>query len=180
MNNPTPAIAPWYKQPWLWFILTPLIAVFIYGFFFLYLSIVTHDGIVKDDYYKIARGYEVDESRANHTRDLDLKSSLRLDMLTGDLVLNLDGKLTERPEFLRLDIVHPTHKNYDQSITLKQQPGTFAYLGSLQGHMLGKRYLILTPEDQSWRLRTEIMIAKTDVNSPESDKPIVAEFSVSQ
>lgn len=180
MSNSNPAIAPWYKQPWLWFILAPLIAVFIYGFTFLYLSIVTHDGVVKDDYYKVARGYNVDSERAKYTRELGMKGSIKMDLLTGDIVLQLDGKLQEKPTFLHLDIIHPTHKNYDQSITLKQQPGTFAYLGSLTGNLLGKRYLAITPEDKVWRLRTEIFVGKPSPGMTEPAEPIHAEFIASE
>lgn len=165
MNKPNPAVAPWYKQPWLWFILTPLIAVFIYGFAFLYLSIITHDGIVKDDYYKEARGYHVDDSRSTYTRELGLSADIRLDTLTGDIVLNLSGKLETFPEFLALDIIHPTHRNYDQSLTLKQQPGTQSYLGSLQGNLLGKRYLALTDQEKLWRLRSEITVKNPEDGS---------------
>lgn len=160
MNDQTPAVAPWYKQPWLWFILAPLIAVFIYGFAFLYISIVTHDGIVKDDYYKIARGYTIDESRANFTRELELKGDLTFDLLTGDVVVKLDGKLQTIPEFITLSVIHPTHRNYDQELTLRNQQGTSAFIGSLTGKLLGKRYLTLTPEDDKWRLRTEITVGK--------------------
>lgn len=155
-SNKTPP-GPWYKQPWLWFILAPLIAVVIYGTFFLYLSIVTHDGIVKDDMYKVARGHFVDTSRAEAARELGITGQLRLDNLTGDLSLNFISGQSERPEFLNLSIIHPTHQQYDQNITLKQVPGSNAYLGSLKTSLKGKRYLILEDDTKAWRLRAEIL-----------------------
>jgi len=148
--------APWYKQPWLWFILAPLIAVFFYGTFFLYLSIVTHDGIVKDDMYKIARGHHVDSSKAEKAKELNLSASLMLDNVTGDLMLEATSNQTEMPEFLTLSIIHPTHQQYDQKISLKHLPDSQAYLGSLQNSLKGKRYLILEDSTNSWRLRAEI------------------------
>lgn len=178
MSKENPAIAPWYKQPWLWFILAPLIAVFIYGFAFLYISIVTHDGIVKDDYYKVARGVEIDETRLNHTRELGLEGDLMFDLLTGDVVVQLTGKMTQLPEFLTLGIVHPTHKNYDQSLTLRNQPGTPNYLGSLKGKVLGKRYMTLTPADETWRLRAEITVDAQLAENP--DAPVKATLSASK
>ncbi|MCO4756864.1 MAG: FixH family protein [Oceanospirillaceae bacterium] len=178
MSKENPAIAPWYKQPWLWFILAPLIAVFIYGFAFLYISIVTHDGIVKDDYYKQARGYHVDDTRQQYTRELGLEGDLKFDLLTGDVVVQLKGDLSPLPEFLTLGIIHPTHKNYDQTLTLRHQPGTPNYLGSLKGRILGKRYMTLTPADETWRLRAEISVGADQAKN--SDAPVKATLSASE
>lgn len=155
MTNSNNTPGPWYKQPWLWFILAPIIAVVIYGTFFLYLSIVTHDGIVKDDHYKHARGQFVDTTRTDAAIEMGLSGSLQLDNVTGDLMLKFSSKESELPEFLTLSIVHPTHQQYDQDITLKNVPGSSSYLGSLKISLKGKRYLILQDETKSWNLRAE-------------------------
>jgi hypothetical protein len=152
-NTPIP---PWYKQPWLWFILAPIIAVVIYGTFFLYLSIVTHDGIVKDDMYKIARGHFVDKSQSQAAQKLGVTGSLDLDNETGDLMLHFKSAQADKPAFLNLSIIHPTHQQYDQTILLKQVPGTSAFTGSLKHTLKGKRYLILEDDTSSWNLRAEI------------------------
>lgn len=154
-SNTTPP-GPWYKQPWLWFILTPIIAVVIYGTFYLYLSIVTHDGIVKDDMYKVARGHFVDKSRSQAAQELGIKSTLKLDNKTGDLMLHFSTEQAQKPDFLNLSIIHPTHQQYDQLILLKQVPGTSAFTGSLKQTLKGKRYLILEDDSSTWNLRAEI------------------------
>jgi len=154
-SNSTPP-GPWYKQPWLWFILAPIIAVVIYGTFFLYLSIVTHDGIVKDDMYKVARGHFVDKSQSQAAKELGVEGSLALDNETGDLMLHFKSAQTDKPAYLNLSIVHPTHQQYDQIILLKQVPGTSAFTGSLKNSLKGKRYLILEDDSASWNLRAEI------------------------
>lgn len=148
-------IEPWYKQPWLWFILTPLIAAVLVGSFLLYKAITTSDGIVKDDYYKVARGYAIDPSRLNRARDLNISGKLSLDNMTGDLMLVLETSEAVKPDKLKLSIVSPTHKQYDQTIILKQITDRNAYTGSLFSELKGKRYLMLEPPNGSWRLRTE-------------------------
>lgn len=153
-NNTPPG--PWYKQPWLWFILTPIIAVVIYGTFFLYLSIVTHDGIVKDDMYKVARGHFVDKSQSQAAKELGVEGSLALDNVTGDLMLNFTSNQTEKPAFLNLSIIHPTHQQYDQRILLKHIDGTSSFTGNLKHTLKGKRYLILEDDSSQWNLRAEI------------------------
>ncbi len=151
------AARPWYRQPWLWFILTPLFAVFIYGFSFLYLSIVTMDGVVKEDYYRKVRSYEVNHERNLKAIELNITADLSLDDLTGDIQLKLNGNLTTPPEILTLDIVHPSHQQYDQSVTLKPLGSQMIYSGSLQSNLVGKRYLYLAPPSDRWSLRIEVL-----------------------
>ncbi|MCV6590883.1 MAG: FixH family protein [Marinobacterium sp.] len=152
------AIAPWYRQPWLWFILTPLIAVFIYGTAYLILSIVTHDGIVKEDHYKIARGYHRDSSKLEAAQKLGLSGELTVDNLTGDLVLKLSSSSDKSWDSLTLELVHPTHQQYDQNITLKPLASSRIYRGNLPAPIKGKRYITLSSgnAEDIWQLRAEI------------------------
>ncbi len=153
--HPTPP-APWYKQPWLWFILSPLIAVFIYASVFIYIAVTTSDGIVKEDIYKVARGTSIDTSKAEAASKLGLKARLDFDTVTGDINLRLSGALTTFPQTLKLNIIHPTHQKFDQILTLRSVDGKGIYSGSLNAGLIGKRYLSLSPTDDSWGLRQEI------------------------
>jgi hypothetical protein len=156
MNHDDTAIAPWYKQPWLWFILAPVIASVISGSTFLYLSIVSADGIVKDDYYQVAKGLEIDGSRAARAHALNLTADLLIDDVTGDIGLTLHGKVADELNELELEIIHPIHEKYDQSALLRRVPGSTRFTGSLQAALhSGKRYLVLQPHDDSWSLRAE-------------------------
>ncbi|MGB0664796.1 MAG: FixH family protein [Pontibacterium sp.] len=192
MQNPSTqteqeVIAPGYKQPWLWFVLAPLIAVFFYGTFFLYMAVTTSDGVVKDDYYKVARGVEIDATKAQIAKDLGLSASLTIDNLTGDIALALAGLEQNRPDYLTLELIHPAHKRYDQRIALQYQAQTEQYRGTLQTSIAGKRYATIAPESLDWRLRTELFASvpstdgvpdysALDVNTP----PIKAEFVVTE
>ncbi|GAA0683830.1 FixH family protein [Marinobacterium maritimum] len=157
MNTHVNPPAPWFKQPWLWFILAPLIAVFIYSSFFMYIAVTTSDGVVKEDYYKVARGMNIDTSKADTARTLSLDADLRLDTVTGDINLRLSGNLESYPDTLHLNIIHPTHQKYDQLLILRGVDGKGLYAGSLEGHISGKRYLSLTADNGSWQLRQEIL-----------------------
>lgn len=156
MEAQTHDIGPWYKQRWLWFILAPIIAVMIYASIFMYFAITTSDGIVRDDYYKVARGMNVDTSKQDRAIAMGIEGSLLLDSLTGDVRVVLSA--TEAlPEILTLDLVHPTHQKYDQTISVKKvDPNTNIFLGSLQQRLEGRRYLLLSDEATSWRIRSEI------------------------
>ena len=156
MNTNTTPPAPWYRQPWLWFILAPLFAVLIYASVFIYIAITTSDGMVKDNYYKVARGTSLDTSKADEARRLGLEAVLNFDTLTGDISLQLAGELTTYPPSLHLNIIHPTHQKFDQLLILKQVDGKGFYSGNLSAKLIGKRYLSLSPPDDSWQLHQEI------------------------
>lgn len=156
MEHQTQDIGPWYKQKWLLFVLAPLAAVFIYATFFIYIAVVTSDGIVKDDYYKVARGTSVDTRRDEAAISRAIKGELLVDSLTGDLRLTLNSN-SELPQMLTLDLVHPSHQKYDQQITLRSVNGKGVYLGSLAGKIEGKRYLLLSAKDADWALKRELL-----------------------
>ncbi|MGB0733483.1 MAG: FixH family protein [Pontibacterium sp.] len=157
MNDKNTVIAPWYKQPWLWFILAPLIAVFIYGTSFLYLSIITHDGVVKEDYFKIAKAFHLDPTRVKNTEALGLKGEMQFDFVTGDIRLALQGEPSAMPDTLYLDIIHPAHRKYDRALNLRKITDG-QYVASLTSPIVGIRYLALTPRvtDAEWALHAKI------------------------
>lgn len=170
MSLDTQSQAPWYKQTWLWFVLAPVIAVVIYAAIFIYLAVTTSDGIVKDDYYKVAKGISVDTTRADAARALGLHGNLMIDGVTGDVQLQLQGN-KPLPDTLDLDIVHPTHQKYDQRLHLRSAGAKGIYLASLQEHLLGKRYVIIEPANKGWQLRLEIHPPYDQSNYPLGNTP---------
>ena len=148
-------IAPWHKQPWLWFLLAPLIAVFFYGTSYAYLSVVTFDGMVKGDYAKTAKHFNQDSSRLDKALAMGMNAEITLDKITGDLRLELTSTPAITSPTLLLEVVHPTMETLDQPLTLALRPDG-AYYGSLNKTIDGKRYLHLTDSDQSWRISREI------------------------
>jgi len=155
MQQQTEDIGPWYHQKWLWFVLSPLIAVVIYASIFMYIAVSTSDGIVKDDYYRVARGTNVDTSRTVEAARLGIQGQLLVDALTGDLRLTLETE-SPMPRQLLLDLIHPSHQKYDQKITLRAINDANIYLGSLQGNLTGKRYLMLSDPNGSWLVKAEL------------------------
>ena len=152
-SNP---VAPWYKQPWLWFILAPLIATFLYSTVYISAAIFTRDTLVRDDYVKHAKEIKQDNSKIQAAADLGVKATLKIDSLTGDISVELssDGG-TQKPENMTLDLVHATLADRDIAINLRRVRDGL-YLGSIDNKPLGKQYVILQPEDGSWQIRQSI------------------------
>ncbi|NQZ31913.1 MAG: FixH family protein [Oceanospirillaceae bacterium] len=150
------AADPWYKQPWLLLAMIPLVATVIAGTTFLVVSIVSSDGIVKDEYYRMARGYYSDPKKQQQAWDKAISAELKMDIITGDLTVKLSGDFTLLPKRLNADFVSPTHQKYDSQILLKQVAGQPFYIGSLNAPIIGKRYLMLSPADNNWRITASI------------------------
>ncbi len=150
------AADPWYKQPWLLLAMIPLVAALISGTTFLTLSIISADGIVKNDHYRMARGYFSDTTKQEVAFEKNISATVSVDNVTGDLSVALRGDLDLYPEYLTLDFVSPTHQKYDLSVNLKQVINQPFYLGSLNAPLNGKRYLMISNETDDWRLTTQI------------------------
>ena len=155
MSNSLEASRPWYRQPWLWFILTPLIAVFIVGTSFAYLSVVTFDGMVKGDYAKTAKSFNIDASRLTQAKTLGLQGDLVLDAVTGDIRLSLQSNTSISGEQLVLEVIHPTVVELDQDLILARRPDGNFY-GTLAKNIDGKRYLHLSDQENTWRMTKEV------------------------
>ncbi|WP_409526229.1 FixH family protein [Nitrincola sp. MINF-07-Sa-05] len=155
MKQDTAPVAPWYKQFWLWFVLTPIFCVMIYATTFAVIAIKTSDGIVREDHFRYARGTYVDTSKEMRAVELDLKGEMVLDNNSGRVALDLAGLVPDGTSQLNLSIIHPTHQKFDQLIimTATSQPNHFE--GTLSSELQGKRYFILEPDNIEWRLRTE-------------------------
>lgn len=148
-------IGPWFKQPWLWFILAPLIATVLYSSVYITASIVTNDGVVLEEYTKQAKSIHEDTRLKDVANSLGLDGALQFDTLTGDINLELNSATGETlPTQLSLVIGHPTKASLDINVTLNEiKPGY--YTGELQNVLKGNKKLIISPLNKQWELINE-------------------------
>lgn len=145
---------PWYKQFWLWFMLVPLGVLMTGSFYLLYVSIVTNDGVVVDNYYRDGKGYVVRKEEDAFARAMDLNAKV---FWSDDTIkIKLNGDLTPPPETLELLIIFPTAQQYDVYVELKHR-GLGEYIGTLPEQVSGRRMLQLHPidADTDWRLHAD-------------------------
>ena len=150
---------PWYKEFWPWFLLGILGMAVVMGVTFLVFSIVAFDGTVEDDYYK--RGLAINQvlEQDQHAAELDMQANLKIDDLTGDVIVDLQGE--SRPEQLRLDLIFPTQGNRDQQVMLERVRNGH-YVGQLPRALQYRWYVHLQPavDDPDWRLQGEIELPR--------------------
>ncbi len=150
---------PWYKEFWPWFLLGILGLAVVMGTTTLVLSITSFDGLVEDNYYKV--GLAINETLEQDRRagQLGMVADLRIDDLTGDVVVELDGGA--RPERLVLEMIFPTQGDHDQHVLLERVRDGH-YTGQLPQALDNRWYVHLAPDAASpaWRLRGEIELPR--------------------
>lgn len=162
----TTDIGPWYRQPWFWFVMSPLIVVIGVSLTFVGISIFHADDRVVDNYYKQGRTINQSFEQEARARALNLAAEVEFDPVTGEvfLALSKDGPMPER---LLLLIGHPVSAERDQRIVMNAVRDGY-YRGDLAAPLSHRRYLTLLPEYPSdnlnaaeWLVRGEIHIDRS-------------------
>ncbi|PMR70152.1 hypothetical protein CR158_00425 [Halomonas heilongjiangensis] len=118
---------------------------------FAFLAVLSADGMVQEDYYEHGRAINMVLAKQERAADLGLQARLRIDPLTSDVVLDLEGD--SRPERLDLELIFPTQDDRDIELVLEHvRDGR--YLGQAPDNLRYRWYLQLQPEGDSpeWRL----------------------------
>ena len=86
---------------------------------------------------------------------LGLQAVGRIDPVSKQVIITLYGRNLSKN--LRLTLTHPTHPQQDIAINLQAGDKKNQYTGQLPELPREKRYILLEPEDQSWRLTGQAM-----------------------
>src|SRR5690554_2725572 len=153
-------IKPWYRQGWLWIVLTPLIAVVCVSAVLVTVAFRYSDDVVIDNYYKQGRMINQTLVQDRAALAYGLVAQLRFDQTTGEVLVTLPAHESV-PEQLLLLLDHPFEADLDQEVILHQlAPGR--YRGDLDRQLAFSWYLVLLPElDQGKRKEAEWMLSGT-------------------
>lgn len=161
------ASRPWFKQPWLWFVLSIPIASVILSSIMVTVAVVGKDSLVSDNYFKDGMAINQTIEQDHLAKSFGLKPILSMNEKEIKLQL-ISTKEIPAQAFLTLKLLHPTVG--DKDIVIKLLPsGNGLYLGDLPHAVEGRRYIDLYAFDNSWRLREEIFTPVTNfqLNSEE-------------
>jgi hypothetical protein len=151
-----------WNQPWLWFTLAPLILSVVLGLTMLNISFHIQDGLVTDEYSK--EGLAINEriEKEEKAKELGLTANIQISQESGELYLELNGKLDVYPDTLILEIIHPIIKDQDAKVVLTRT-GASNYTGMPQVILDSKRYIRLHElHNEQWVLKGEITFPITD------------------
>ncbi len=156
---------PWYKEPWLWFVLSPMILVIIASIFTVSIAVIKADDVVSDNYYKEGRALAQNTSSDAYAKSLGLNGELVFDLVSGEVILDINQN--SDASALSLLISHPAEAARDQTLDLKKISDR-RFRADLSSALVGRWYLRLTAYEsiassdaELWRLHGEIDFAKS-------------------
>jgi len=151
----------WYREFWGWFILSPLIVVFIVSSFTVTVAVRGADDRVLENYYK--EGRMINASFAEDTRAVALNVTLAMqfDHDLQELVVDISEVSKPLPQRLSLEILHPSEFDFDRQYELTFVAANRYHAELLPERLQNKRYLRVTaefddPNIPAWRVRGEV------------------------
>ncbi len=148
------AASPWYKHLWPWIIIGILTTSVCLSLTMVNIAVRNPVNLVNDNYYEAGKGINRSLDRELLAQTLDLKASVYLDELTGEVDLRLSG--ASQPPTLELNLISPTQPGKDRRVALRRSEQG-RYVGQLEDRVEGRRFVELLGSQQGevWRLFEE-------------------------
>ena len=154
------ATSPWYKHLWPWIIIAILACSVTLTLSMVTIAVNNPDNLVNDNYYEAGKGINRSLDRELLAQTLELRASMHLDGVTGEVDLRLSGN--SAPATVELNLISPTQPEKDRKITLTQtanEPGR--YIGQLTDKVEGRRFVELlgVQNGKTWRMFEEEQVS---------------------
>ncbi|MCF7482899.1 FixH family protein [Vibrio sp. J1-1] len=152
-------VKPWYKQFWPWFlIILPLIVV-VWTIVTVVIFSNNSVSLVAEDYYKKGKGINIDISKMNVARDLNLNAHISSNRNT--VVIHFDkGELAHYPA-LTATFTHRTLPDRDFS-KLITADASGNYRLTPDEDILGPWFVELQPHDNQWMIQGKVEFPAAD------------------
>ena len=157
-THDTPA-APWFRQPWFWFLLIFPGASIIWCTIAITVAMNTDLAMVSDDYSKEGRGINMAIARDVRAAEMGLSAELDFSGDRINLVMNSDTGENQFP-YLILKFFHPTLEEKDRTLQLRPMGGG-EYTVNAPRDLDGRWYVDLQGPSDDWRLKGEFHLPAT-------------------
>jgi len=155
MSHDSTIIAPWYKQPWLWFILSPILAAMTVAFVVLLPNAIKQQQIdppLDREFVRDGRGYVLDDKMAEYAKQLGIKGEMQIDIETGQVILTMLEGLTDSLEEIELHIKIGANHDLDHAIKLKRVATLNQFFGSLSQPINARSTFIIVSNAENWKV----------------------------
>ena len=146
---------PWYKHPWLWFLIAvPVVSVAL-SFTMLFVALDNKDSEVEGDWRKNKKAIQENFNRENYASALSINALLSVNgnQLTVKISSPYPLDKDALPKQLNVIFSHPTHENKDLRLVLNQQ-NNGDYQTTISQEISGRYYLDVNTT--VWRLKETI------------------------
>ncbi|EGR0410654.1 FixH family protein [Vibrio cholerae] len=146
-------VKPWYKQFWPWFLIILPLTVVIWTVATVIVFANNSVSLVTEDYYKKGKGINIDLSKINIAKELELHATIQSE--GNNVLIAFDkGQLTHYPAIQAM-FAHRTlpDRDFSQLVTADAQG---IYRVKLDHELQGPWFLELTPHDAQWLIQGRI------------------------
>ncbi|ENM5742718.1 hypothetical protein CGT92_12340 [Vibrio metoecus] len=146
-------VKPWYKQFWPWFLIILPLTVVIWTVATVIVFANNSVSLVTEDYYKKGKGINIDLSKINIAKELELHATIQSE--GNNVLIAFDkGQLTHYPAIQAM-FAHRTlpDRDFSQLVTADAQG---IYRVKLDHELQGPWFIELTPHDAQWLIQGRI------------------------
>ena len=144
-------VVPWFKQLWLWLVLTPPLISIIAGSYMASLAYKAQDAMVVDDYYNEGKAINQDLRRDKAAAKLKLSALMAYDPVQGKITGRLLSPETAQSGLITIKLIHPTQPAKDLTIaTQLGENGDFKFSLPMLDRALWQ--IMLEDQARQWRL----------------------------
>ncbi|MGF2735118.1 FixH family protein [Marinobacter sp. DUT-1] len=163
-------VAPWYRQPWFWFLTIFPLAAIIWCTVMIVVASNMKDTMVTDDYSKEGRGINLAIARDQQAYDMGMVGEMSFEKREVTLKLNTEEGPAQFP-YVVLKLFHPTLAERDRTIQFRNEGGGY-YSGTMLNDIEGRWYYDLQGPDNTWRLKGEAWLPSEDGLTIRAEKPV--------
>ena len=146
-------VKPWYKQFWPWFLIILPMTVVVWTIITVIVFSNNSVSLVTEDYYKKGKAINIDISKINVARDLELSATVSSE--NNDVVIRFNkGQLKHYPAITAL-FAHRTLPDRDFTKLLTSDAGG-QYRLTLDKSLQGPWFIELTPHDEQWLIQGRV------------------------
>lgn len=146
---------PWYKHPWLWFVIAIPVVSLILSFTMLFTALTHKDSEVEGDWRKNKKAVQENFHRETYASALSIEAIVTINNQQITVQISSPHQLDTDalPKQLNLVFAHPTHENKDLRLVLNQQANG-EYQTTIPQTLTGRYYLDINTS--VWRLKETI------------------------
>ncbi|ENM5787087.1 FixH family protein [Vibrio metoecus] len=153
-------VKPWYKQFWPWFLIILPLTVVIWTVATVIVFANNSVSLVTEDYYKKGKGINIDLSKINIAKELELHATIQSE--GNNVLIAFDkGQLTHYPAIQAM-FAHRTlpDRDFSQLVTADAQG---IYRVKLDHELQGPWFIELTPHDAQWLIQGRITFPTSSI-----------------
>ncbi|MBV8680353.1 MAG: FixH family protein [Aquitalea sp.] len=146
---------PWFKEPWVWFLISFPLAAVVVGSFYIATAIKSDDGLVTDDYYNKGKAINMELRRDTAAATLGITAQVMLSSDGHSVTVNTTSNKV-LPDTLLLRLIHPAQDAYDATADMHKIANN-QYSGSFNKELVKANHWYVQLEDKGnqWRVQAE-------------------------